>query len=96
MPVINKELYSRSRKIEAQRQRSRVSTSQMAEQLDMLERYKAYKLAADALGLDWNYSPGNVRAEMDERMETALWVMEVTQQQFDHTDLIDTQECARC
>jgi len=92
-PLITPELYA----IAAQndrRRRTGISTEQMAAQLDALELLKARKLAARAVGVDWNFAD-EVKDEMTDRLTTAWLEILTFEDEMDYADLIDTQECAR-
>ena len=55
--------------------KSQISTAQLANQLDMLAETKAKALAAKALGFQPDQSH-KVRAEMDYRINQALWMID--------------------
>ena len=65
--------------------KTQISTRQLQQQLDMLENLEARQLAADALGVNGDYSI-NITSEMDSRLRRAFELIDHFEQEQDYDD----------
>ena len=71
------------------------STAQMERNQRIWEKLNARRYATKALSLPMDAHIETIRAEMNERLVSAFQIIDGTDADADHADLIDTQECAR-